>query len=134
MRVYIDMAGDLFHAGHIRALKKAKSFGDYLIVGIHSDKTICSYKREPIITEEFRYELVEHIDLVDELIKDAPIQITMDYLEKHRIDIVAAGNDHTDEQNKLMYAVPMELGIMKFFSYTKGISTTELIEKILQRK
>ena len=118
MRVYIDMAADLFHAGHIKALRKAKAFGDYLIVGVHSDETIQSYKRAPIIREEHRYELVRHIDLVDELIEDAPIKITREFLRKHAIDLVAAGDDHSAIQNQLMYSIPMEMGIMRFFSYT----------------
>jgi len=130
MRVYVDMAGDLFHAGHIEALKKAKKFGDYLIVGIHSDATIRSYKRNPIIQEQYRYELVRHINLVDELIEDAPILITKEFLQKYSIDIVAAGDDHTDAQNEIMYSIPMALGMMRFFPYTKGISTTKIINRI----
>jgi len=35
--VYIDGAFDLFHIGHVEALKHAKSLGTYLIVGIHED-------------------------------------------------------------------------------------------------
>ncbi len=133
MRVYIDMAADLFHAGHIRALTKAKALGDYLVVGIHSDHVIASYKRQPIIPEQFRYELVRHINLVDEVIEDAPITITKAFLEKHKIDIVAAGDDHDAEQVKQMYKIPLELGIMRFFSYTKEISTSQIIEKIKER-
>ena len=133
MRVYIDMAADLFHAGHIRALKKAKAFGDYLIVGIHSDAVIASYKRQPIIPEQYRYELVRHINIVDEVIEDAPISISKEYIKKYKIDIVAAGDDHTPAQNEQMYKIPMEMGIMRFFSYTKGISTSQLIEKIINR-
>lgn len=31
VRVYVDVVGDLFHAGHIEFLKKAKAEGDYLL-------------------------------------------------------------------------------------------------------
>lgn len=31
---------DLFHAGHIAALKKAREFGDFLLVGVHTDAEI----------------------------------------------------------------------------------------------
>ena len=37
---------DLFHWGHVNMLKNAKAMGDRLVVGIHSDKTIKSYKRD----------------------------------------------------------------------------------------
>jgi cytidyltransferase-like protein len=35
--VYIDGSWDLFHAGHITMLERARSLGDYLIVGVFSD-------------------------------------------------------------------------------------------------
>lgn len=38
--VYVDGAFDLFHLGHIEFLKRAKSHGDFLIVGVHDDQTI----------------------------------------------------------------------------------------------
>ena len=38
--VYICGAFDLFNAGHIEALKKAKEFGDFLLVGVHPDKAV----------------------------------------------------------------------------------------------
>ena len=50
--IYVDMCGDIFHYGHVRFLEKAKQLGDILLVGIHSDKTIESYKRTPIFTME----------------------------------------------------------------------------------
>ena len=46
-RVYVDMVGDLFHIGHINMFKQARELGDYLIVGVHSDKAVESYKRTP---------------------------------------------------------------------------------------
>ena len=49
--VYVDMCGDLLHYGHIRFLEKEK-LGDKLIVGIHSNETIESYKRTYIMYNE----------------------------------------------------------------------------------
>ncbi|MBA0583590.1 hypothetical protein Gorai_014441, partial [Gossypium raimondii] len=38
--VYIDGAFDLFHAGHVEILKKARQLGDFLLVGIHTDHIV----------------------------------------------------------------------------------------------
>ena len=38
--VLLTGAFDLFHVGHIEAIGAAKKEGDYLIVGVHSDKTV----------------------------------------------------------------------------------------------
>lgn len=43
------MAGswDLFHAGHVRALERARAHGDYLVVGVYPD---------PLAAEAFAWE------------------------------------------------------------------------------
>ncbi len=59
---------DLFHAGHIDLLKKAKEKGDILIVGVNSDKSVREYKKKPgrpIIPEKYRAEVIAAIVYVD---------------------------------------------------------------------
>ena len=51
--IYCDMVADLFHYGHVNFLKRCKQLGDYLIVGIHSDSDVESYKRKPIRVKAF---------------------------------------------------------------------------------
>ena len=129
IRVYVDTAADLFHVGHLNLIRRAKAFGDYLIVGVHSDKDVASYKRAPIINEKDRYEMVKSCKYVDEVLRGAPLIITEDFLKKYKIDFVVHGDDVTDEIKK-QHKVPLEKKKMKYISYTKGISTTEIIKKI----
>ena len=42
--VYVAGAYDLFHVGHLDFLELARSKGDYLIVGLHTDPTVNRYK------------------------------------------------------------------------------------------
>ena len=49
-KVMINGCFDLFHPGHLYLIKKAKKLGDFLIIGITSDKArIKQGNRKPII-------------------------------------------------------------------------------------
>ena len=130
-RVYIDMVGDLFHVGHLNIIKNAKKLGDYLIVGVHNDKDVASYKRIPFINEKDRYAIVEACKYVDKIIKGSPLYITHQFLKDNKIDLVVHGSDKSPHFAK-QYAIPISEGMMKYLPYTEGISTTHLINKIKQ--
>ena len=51
-------------------------------------------------------------------------------IEKYDIDLVAHGDDYSDEKRQRLYRDPIELGIFRSVAYTKGISTTEIIRRI----
>ena len=122
------MCADLFHYGHVNLLKDAKKLGDILIVGIHSDSTIESYKRKPIMNMKDRITVVEAYKYVDEVIPDAPLVITQKYIMDNNINVVA--HAHQESENKkysYMYKIPYELGIFRRLEYTDNISTTDII-------
>ena len=134
-RVYVDMVGDLFHYGYIRFLRKAKKYGNILIVGVHSDIIVKNYKRIPIMKMNERIEVIESCKYVDKVIPDAPLVIIADYLKKHKIDIVChAHSKEEHEEYSYMYKIPSKLGIFKRLDYTTTISTTGIIHNILDNK
>jgi len=124
------MVADLFHYGHVNFLRQAKDHGDFLLVGIHSDEVVESYKRTPILTMEERIASVSGCRYVDEVVPNAPLEITREWIEKHQIDVILHGDDVDPKVRDTWYAVPIEMGIYESISYTEGISTTELISRI----
>ena len=62
---------DILHFGHTRFLKKAKSFGDFLIVLLESDKHIkrLKGKNRPINNFMQRKEVLLSLKFVDKVIK-----------------------------------------------------------------
>ena len=132
-RVYVDAVADLFHVGHLNLFKRAKKEGDFLVVGIHSDKTVESYKRTPIIEQEQRYQIVRACKYVDEVIEDAPLIVTKDFMTEHEIDLVIHGDDCGDHFG-IQHGDPIKVGKMKYLPYTKGISTSMIIDRIINRK
>ena len=124
------MVADLFHYGHVNFLKQAKSHGDFLLVGIHADETVESYKRTPILTMDERIASVSGCRYVDEVVPNAPLEITREWIEKNQIELIIHGDDVAPEVRDTWYKVPIDMGIYQSVSYTEGISTTELIARI----
>lgn len=133
VRVYVDVVGDLFHAGHIAFFQKAKACGDVLIVGVHSDKDVETYKRTPILTMQERYEAVAACKFVDEVIKNAPLGVTKELILENNIDLVIHGDDFNEATIRDQYGIPMDMGIFMTVPYTPGISTTDIINRIKNR-
>lgn len=131
-RIYVDVVADLFHVGHINLFKRAREFGDYLIVGVHSDKEVEKYKRRPTIPEQQRYAMIKYCRLVDELVEDAPLTITEEFICENDIHTIVHGDDFKEDNEQ--HEVPNNMGIMRYVPYTSGVSTTEIIRKILQTR
>jgi ethanolamine-phosphate cytidylyltransferase/choline-phosphate cytidylyltransferase len=129
-RVYADMVADLFHYGHVEFLRRAREVGDVLIIGIHSDETVGSYKRAPVMTMLERVRVVEACRYVDEVVPDAPLSVTRDWIERHRIDVVVHGDDLDREETASMYEIPAAMGILRTVPYTAGISTSEILRRL----
>ena len=89
---------DLFHVGHIRYLSGAKELGDYLIVGINSDKQVKKLKgkNRPFMPEDERAEIISALRFVDFVtIFDEP---TVEQLIRAiRPDFHAKGTDYTTD-------------------------------------
>jgi choline-phosphate cytidylyltransferase len=137
-RVYCDGVFDLLHVGHMAQFRKALEVtdGDYLLVGVMNDQDCVKYKRKPVMSEAERYEAVASCAFVNEVVKDAPEKITEELLTKHRIDLVAAGEEYEDVNALIAngkydyYSVPRSKKMLKFTSRTPGISTSDIIKRI----
>lgn len=132
-RVYADMVADLFHHGHVNFLRQARALGDELVVGIHSDATVASYKNAPILTMDERARVVAACRYVDEVVTDVPFEVGPTWLDRHQIDLVVHGDDFDHEQLTAMYREPYDRGILRTVSYTAGISTTEILARLRAR-
>jgi len=130
-RVYVDMVGDLFHAGHVELLRAARAYGGWLIVGVLSDETAEAYKRRPIMNLAERVAVVEACKYVDQVIADAPFQVNEDFLADHVVDIVVHGDDLTPEGAEAVYGAALAAGKLEYVPRTSGISTTDLIQRVI---
>lgn len=118
---------DLFHAGHVEFLKKAKALCDILIVGCTDDDLGFKEKgKRPIIPIYDRMKVVESCKYVDMvIIHDGSTKEEM--CEQLGFSVVFIGSDwygHDSYKNleKIVKVV--------YLPYTKSISSTKIREKL----
>lgn len=130
-RVYVDMVGDLFHAGHVALLREARRHGDQLVVGVLGDETTAAYKRRPVMTLAERVAVIESCRYVDEVVADAPFVVDEDFLDGHAITTVVHGDDLSLEDATSIYGPAVERGALVLVERTAGLSTTQVIQRVL---
>ena len=133
MAIYIDMVADLFHVGHLRAIKYVKDNicrdNEKLIVGIISDKDTESYKRIPIIREDYRAEILSGIKYVDKVIPNSPLILSNEFVKEYNIQKICIPENRSDDEINDWYKFIDKEIILKI-PYTTEISTTLIIDKI----
>ena len=127
--VYVPMAVDFIHPGHLNIIKVAQELGEVMI-GLFTDRAIASYKRLPFMSYEQRKAVIENVKGVDQVV----MQETPDYeanLRKYKPDYMVHGTDWREGPLKDVRAKAIAIlaewgGQMVEPEYTKGISSTEL--------
>jgi len=84
---------DLFHYGHLRLLKRAKSMGDYLIVAVSTDEFNFIKNKKCTYPCFERMEIVKAIKYVDEVIPEDSWEQKIDDIKSNDIDVFVMGND-----------------------------------------
>mmetsp|Transcript_16828 Transcript_16828/g.31257 ORF Transcript_16828/g.31257 Transcript_16828/m.31257 type:complete len:474 (-) Transcript_16828:112-1533(-) len=132
VRGYIDGCFDIMHSGHYNAIRQAKCICDLLIVGVHSDPEIEENKALPVMKQDERYALLEHIKWIDEIIHDVPYSPQLATLERARADFCAHGDDMpVNAQGVCAYDEMRLAGKLRIIKRTEGVSTTDLIGRLL---
>ncbi|RIU94915.1 glycerol-3-phosphate cytidylyltransferase [Oceanobacillus picturae] len=111
---------DLLHTGHINILRRAKEFGDYLIVAISTDEFNALKDKEAYYTFEQRKSILEAIRYVDEVIPENSWDQKVEDVQKHDIDIFVMGDDWKGKFDSLQ-----DFCEVVYLPRTVGISTTK---------
>jgi len=136
--VYIDGGFDLFHVGHVEALRQAKSLGDFLIVGIHDDLVVNRQKGSnlPIMNIHERVMSVLSCRYVDEVVIGAPFHVSKEMIDQMKIDVVVHGDDPVilGPDGIDPYELPKKTGIYKEVKSTPQMTTTDIINRIVSNR
>ena len=127
--IFTNGCFDILHAGHVRYLETAKSYGDVLILGLNSDRSVNALKGEnrPINTQMDRAYILAALEAVDYVVvfdDDTPY----DLIKAVNPHVLVKGGDY-EGKDVVGQDIAGELKLVKFVD---GKSTTRTIEKIQQ--
>lgn len=122
---------DILHVGHVRYLQKTKSFADYAVVLLNSDKSVRSIKgpTRPINNENDRAEILCALSCVDYVVmfdEDSPRNL----LDEIKPDVYTKGADYTMETLPEADIMKKNNTRVEFITFVDGKSTTNTINKM----
>lgn len=124
---------DLLHFGHIEHLRKARLFGDYLVVSVVADKFIFKgnmiFRQKTIYSQDERLGLLRALRCVDEVIlcnAPGPEQI----IKELRPAVYVRGADYVDKEMPESELLK-RLGIPTKYTTSCPPRTSEIITRVL---
>jgi rfaE bifunctional protein nucleotidyltransferase chain/domain len=132
--VFANGAFDLLHAGHIRYLEASRAQGDWLVVGVNSDRSVRESKGDsrPIVPESERAEIIAALACVDAVVlfdEASPASL----IAEIQPDVHAKGTDYTPETVPERDVVSSYGGATAIVGDPKDHATSDLIERIPSR-
>jgi rfaE bifunctional protein nucleotidyltransferase chain/domain len=129
--VFTNGCFDVLHSGHVTLLGQCAEFGDRVLVGLNSDRSIKKIKGEsrPIQQEQDRALLLASIQYVDAVILfDEATPLTL--IETILPDVLVKGGDYTVSTVVGASEVLAHGGKVELVGLVQGRSTTDIASKI----
>jgi len=126
---------DILHAGHVSYLANARRLGDRLIVAVNSDASTRRLKGEtrPVNPLENRMIVLGALEAVDWVVgfeEDTPQRLIAEVLP----DLLVKGGDYKPEEIAGSKEVWANGGDVRVLNFEDGISTSNIIKTIINRK
>ncbi|MBN2421495.1 glycerol-3-phosphate cytidylyltransferase [Candidatus Woesearchaeota archaeon] len=119
---------DTLHHGHINILRRAKKLGDYLIVGLSTNKFNKIKHKKSVYSYKQRKAILEGIKYVDLVIPENSWNQKINDIKTHKIDIFVMGGDWKGKFDFLKKYCKVVI-----LPRTKGISTTSIKNKLKKK-
>jgi rfaE bifunctional protein nucleotidyltransferase chain/domain len=130
--VFTNGCFDILHLGHIRYLSEAKKCGDYLIVGVNSDRSMRAIKGEdrPVIPEQARTELLAALCFVDGVVifdEEDPLAL----IQCLQPQVLVKGEDWVENEIVGADLVKKAGGEVKRIPLVPHASTSDIVQRIV---
>lgn len=121
---------DLLHYGHVNILKRAKAYGDYLIVCLSTDEFNLKKGKKCYFPYEQRKQLLEAIRYVDLVIPETCWEQKVNDVHEYHIDTFVMGDDWSGKFDFLK-----DEGVeVVYLPRTPEISTTQIKSDLNNKK
>ena len=133
--VFTNGCFDILHAGHVQLLERARSFGQVLVLGLNSDRSIRDQKGEgrPVQRADERARVLSGLAAVDHIVffdEETPAEL----VTALQPDILVKGQDYADKIVVGREVVEARGGRVELVDLRQGSSTTSIIDRILGEK
>lgn len=130
--VFVNGTFDVLHRGHLMLLNYAKSFGDYLIVGIDADSRVKEKKGKsrPVNTSRDREFMLLNLKSVDDVKIFGTDEELKNLVKSINPDIMIVGSDW---KNKTVIGSCYCKELI-FFDRINEYSSTKIIQSIIDRR
>jgi len=132
--VFTNGCFDILHRGHIECLRKAKSHGDVLMVGLNSDSSVKKIKgdKRPIISQNDRAEILASLEMVDYVVifnEETPHKVIATLVP----DVLVKGGDYAKDEIVGKDIVESGGGSVITVKQVRGKSTKNIVKTIIDR-
>jgi rfaE bifunctional protein nucleotidyltransferase chain/domain len=130
--VMVNGTFDVLHPGHVALLNTARSYGDYLIVAIDTDRRVRELKGEgrPVNNQNDRKIMLSNLKAVDFVVIFDSKEELIDYMKLYKPQVYVKGSDwkHDTESTAHQYC-----NKVIYYDRIEPYSTTKTIQDIIDR-
>ena len=125
--IFTNGCFDILHAGHVKYLEEAKSYGDILILGLNADSSVKKLKgpTRPINNQDYRSYILASLESVDYVVifeEETPYEL-IKLIQPH---VLVKGGDY-EGKDVVGQDIAQELRLIQFVD---GKSTSKIIQRI----
>lgn len=117
---------DLLHHGHIRLLERARELGDYLIVGVSTDRLNAEKGKASVFPQDQRLAYIKALSCVDEVFLEDSLELKDHYIKEHQANLLVMGDDWKGKFDWVSCKT-------HYLSRTKDISSTQIKTQIAEK-
>lgn len=125
-RIWTNGSFDILHRGHLELLNECHNLGNFVVVGIDSDRRIKEKKGDgrPFNNQEDRRYFLSQLRVVDYVVVFDTDEELASFVRDYNVDAMVVGSDWKGKP----IIGSEHAGVVHYFDRIEGYSTTKILE------